>query len=277
MKRLLLVLLLVFPSIAQAASLSFPVNTAVVNCGSAAVLDNLGSSPFSIVQWVYPTGTGATALFASKENGTAEGWRAVFSSTNRYSLIIDGSTDWNYQSANNTITANTWQFYAGTFNSGNAAGQKINLYKGTPGVNATELSYASAVDGVNKTTESAQDMQIGALTTAGNLAFPGYIAFTGIWNRELTLGEIRDQQNNPHVTSGNILFVYTGYAGTGNQADWSGYAHTCTNTGGILAAGAPLGAAFGMADQSIDLYAYQPTLEERMFAYVGFDNLFATL
>ena len=218
-----------------------------VNCGSGASLDDL--SPFTWMAWIYPT------AFTSGRRLAEKG-----SSTQKVMLLSGTSGDWrlqvartvasNYITNDTPLALNTWKFVAATFDTGGGAGEIINLYTGGLNTIATESSYTSPADGSGAVTADASgDFVIGNVGVATfNQAFEGRIAFFGVWNRALSLGEIRAQQFRPHVTSGCVLFQYLGFAGTGTQPDYLGNANAGTVTGATVSDHVPIGPIWGRAD-----------------------------
>ena len=90
--------------------------------------------------------------------------------------------------------------------------------------------------------DAAEDACIGNKANDGT-PFIGRIAVTLLWNRALTLGELIDQQYNPHATSGCVGYWWL--HGTGTQPDLSGNANTGTVTGCAVADHVPLRPPFG--------------------------------
>ena len=140
------------------------------------------------------------------------------------------------------MTLNVWNFVAGCEDTGVAG----HVYTGSLTVSAVERAYGVSVLGTGtQFDDSSNSLVVGNKHAATfNQAFNGRIAFAGIWNRALSLGEIKDQQFYPHKTSGCVLFLHLGFTGTGTQPDWSGNANAGTVTGATVDAHVPLGNPF---------------------------------
>jgi hypothetical protein len=217
-------------------------STNKVDFGSAASLDNLGTA--TVLMWVYPTsvanalrhvltkanagGPNGWALFKTGANGTS--WALHrHRATNPQQVILPG------------VTANEWQLLGWVFNipAGNP-----KAFRGTLASIVSEVTNSPVNGAGTQVDDSASDLDLGARDT-GSDAAPMRVGWVGIWNRELSLGEIRDQQFRPHVTNGCVLFQAPGYAGTGTQPDWSGNGNAGTVTGATVAPHVPLGPLFG--------------------------------
>jgi hypothetical protein len=225
--------------------------------GSDASLDNL--DPFTCALWVYPTTVTGNRVFLSKSsaagspNGKFFGFEGA---TTRLQFIQDRvTTDSVYVTNLSALTTNKWWFIAVSFNSAGAAGEIVNIYQGDLSATLAEGTYSTATDGSGANRDdSAISLAVGNTTPASPAsAFQGRIAWCGVWNRELSLAELRMQQFRPHKTSGCVLFTHYGFNGTGAQPDWSGNANAGTVTGATVAEHVPLGPAFGW---DVDLPAY---------------------
>jgi hypothetical protein len=257
MKRILLIILLAATLAVPdtlVASLTFgAATTDRVNHGSAASLDNL--DPLTYALWVYPTTvTGNRSIIAKSSaagspNGKALGFDGA---STRLQFIVDRvTTDTNYVTNLSALTTNKWCFIAVTFNSGGAAGEIVNIYQGDFTAALAEGTYSTAADGSGANRdEAAISLSVGNTTPATPAsAFQGRIAWAGVWNRELSVSELRTQQFHPAKTSGNVLFVAYGFNGTGSQIDWSGNANAGTVTGASLTPDhVALGPLFGFDD-----------------------------
>lgn len=150
-----------------------------------------------------------------------------------------------YSSNNTPISTNAWKFIACTWDINASASNLGHIYIGDLSTIATEVTYGSQSDG-----SGAADTQNGNFFVGNNNAqttvYQGKIAFLGVWNRVLTLGEVIDQQFHRHVTSGCVEFMELGFNGTGTQPDWSGNGNpSIALTGATVSAHVPLGPLFG--------------------------------
>jgi hypothetical protein len=136
---------------------------------------------------------------------------------------------------------NTWNYVGFTFDIAGSANEVIQIYKGNLTTVAAEISYAYRTDGSGTlNSDAAANFSIGNASGYG-AAWPGTIAWFAHWNRVLTLAEVVEQQFNPHVTSGCVLFMHLGYNGTGTQPDWSGNGNNGTVTSATVSDHVPLG------------------------------------
>lgn len=220
------------------------VNTDRVNCGSGTTLDNL--TALTLMAWVYPTSNVSNKGIVNHFQGAADsGWELYTADAlGNIALEWAGDTYCFGQSTTTPLSSlNTWAFLAGcaTFTA------KPRLYTGTLAALASEVTYDVVYTaGITRHDDAARNLMLGNKDTAAtNLAFTGRIAWVGVWNRELALGEVQAQQFAPHVTSGCVGFFHLGFNGTGTQADWSGNGNNGTVTGATVAAHVPLRPPFG--------------------------------
>jgi len=207
-----------------------------VNCDSGASLDNVQVG--TLIVWCYPTSI-TTFGTATNKGGTM---RVRVKDTNTgdvyffYGRSVQGIDS---RSTANALVANAWQCIACRWDF-NGASSDQQIFVGSLTVAATEVSYANQSVGSGTNNNSADNLFVGNVSATGTASFPGRIAFAGLWNRYLTLGEIHAQQFRPHVTSGCVLFVELGYAGTSTQPDWSGNGNNGTVTGATVADHVPI-------------------------------------
>jgi hypothetical protein len=210
--------------------------------GTDSTLDNL--VPITVCSWVYPTtfDSNFRRIAIKRVDGTNE-WdfqisgalSGAFAFTRRYSVANAIAT-----SAASTLTTNTWSFVCAGFDGTLAP----KLYHGTLTTPVAEVSYngtPTAPSGTNGD-DSAGPLVVGHRPGLANSNVLGRIAWVGVWNETLTLGQLRAQQFRPRKTATSKLFVHYGYNGTGTQTDWSGLKHHGTLTGGAIGAHVPLGA-----------------------------------
>ena len=222
-------------------ALTFGVTTSSrVNHGSATVLDNL--DPFTVIMWMYPT-----TLTNGRRPYTkgAQNTFSIYGTAGDLSFERLRTTSTIYTTNNTPLaTLNKWYFVAFSFNSAGATGQIVNIYVGNLSTFAVEATYGTATDGSGSlNTDATANLIIGNRPVADS-AFQGRIAWVGVWNRELTLGELRAQQFRPHKTSGCVLFTHYGFNGTGTQPDWSGSGNPGTVTDATVSSHVPLGYPF---------------------------------
>ena len=206
------------------------------------------TSTFTILMWIYPTVANLSRRLLNKTNGgdVGEGW--VISRGGATATEWNGFVNRTVDSVSTTadFTLNAWQLLGMTFDTNDAA-QAIHLYRGTRTAALAETSYVGTpTAGSGAATDCAGKLIIGN-RVAADLPFQGSIAFVGLWNRVLTLAQMKDQQFHMRPTSGNVIFTYIGFNGTGTQPDWSGNRNAGAVTGATvtMSGGPPLNLAYG--------------------------------
>ena len=199
-----------------------------VNHGSTAALDDMANPTIAFI--FKPTNNSNTFRSLGGKGTNLEMFRrgvdgtriAISRSMSGTDAVVDVSTG---------LLTTGWNFAAFTCD----WLVDLHSYHGaypTPCVDTTfnEILGTGTLD-----TDAAADWTMGSNQgSLANGAIPYTIAWVGVWNRILTLGELQDQQFNPHVTSGCVLFSHYGWNGTGTQADWSGGVRNGTVTGATL-------------------------------------------
>lgn len=213
-----------------------------VDHGSAASLDDL--DPYTYLLWVYPTTLTNNRGFVGKGN-TTKNFKLNGTGGNLQIVVARATTSTSYITNDTPLsTLNKWYCIATSFESAAAAGEVVNIYSGDLSTTVAERTYGTSTDGSGAvTTDASASLIVG--NNASGTAFQGRIAVCLIWNRKLTLGEIKDQQFHPHKTSGCVLYSICGYNGTGTQADLSGSGNNGTVTGATQSDHVPLGPLFG--------------------------------
>ena len=153
-------------------------------------------------------------------------------------------TSTNYITNNNAITSGAWNCVAMTWDLGAAAGELVNIYRGTLTVALTECTYGTVTDGSG----TAGDDSAAPLTIAGdgtNTGCPGDYAVYMVCNTVLTLGQLRAWQFSPRRMTTAVDFKHLGFNGTGTQPDWSGTGNPGTVTSMTVAPHVPLCNFFG--------------------------------
>lgn len=215
-----------------------------VDCGNGASITDL--TTFSILMWVRPTTQTGSRRFWCKGAGANErsaSWRSA--DTNDVSFFVPRATTAGEARTAMDYGTGSWLFFAFTYSEGN--GPKV--YSGTLTTAAVEATYVGGYPVVGSgATKIDNDFQliIGNRTVASPVvAFQGDIATFMEWNRELTLGEIKQQQFRLMFTSGTVLFLELGWNGTGTQYDWSGNGNSGTVTGATVSNHVPISPPFG--------------------------------
>jgi hypothetical protein len=248
-----------------------------VNFGSGATLDNVTTG--TTVAWVYPTSLAADQRFWQKGlAGTGNYWGfAPDFSVGSGTLGIEiqrATSNCEAISVTGTLTANVWNFVCATWNTGGAAGDQ-RLYVGTLTANAAEASYSSQTAGSGSVGDNSGADLIGCNRSTGGIALVGRMAVVALWNRQLTLGEIIEQQWRPRPTSGCVLMAHLGYNGTGSQPDWSGNGNAGTVTGATVIDHVPVASPFAwVPDYSSYVVAGDPPLAGKLLTHLQSEGLF---
>lgn len=223
-------------------ALTFSGSADKLNCGSGSSLDDLNTA--TVLVWVYPTSLDTAPRRIAHKGLLGSGFRILSLGTTagEFRVAVERATvSLTADSTGAPVTTNAWQFLGGQWNTGGGDTDQ-KLFHGTLTTVVAEVSYSSRTAGSGAPISNASaDQIIGNQSNNGN-PFPGRIAWMGIWNRVLTLQEIRAQQFRPFCksTDGCVLFVHLGWAGTGTQPDLSGNGNNCTVTGATVADHAPL-------------------------------------
>jgi hypothetical protein len=224
-----------------------------VDYGSAAVLDNL--SQRTMLAWIYPTSVTtplAQAIYAKADGTSFSAYRSFYVAGSIGSTIYVDShraTTILKAESGTVLSNNVWQFVGGAVDeAATATDQK--LYWGSLSTAVAEVpTYASQQVGSgafgNDAAFNATLGNFSATVPQSWSRFIGRIAFFAMWNRVLTLNEIRQQQFRPYPTTGCVIFSHLGYNGTGTQANLSGQALNGTVTGATADIHVPLTAPFG--------------------------------
>jgi hypothetical protein len=186
--------------------------------GSATDIDN--QTTMTVALWVYPTTVTGTRVFISKvgSGGNTGGWRFIFdNASGNMNLRRDrATTQLNYTTNNNGLTANSWRCVAATFDTGANDG---HIYSGDLSSTMVEHTYGTSTGGSGAITggasDSANTMFVGNNSGTAS-AFQGRIAMVGVWARVLTLAELREWQFDPTPLGSSCrLFtnLYDGMAG----------------------------------------------------------------
>lgn len=217
--------------------------TDVINLGSGTSIDDL--DPFTFLYWINPTTlTGGRLLF--RKAGVGIKLLQISGTSGDVALQVQRAGGFtNYTTNTTPLSAlGTPVFLAGTYNSAAGAGQIHNIYKGTIAVPATECTYGTATDSSGATlADAAGDLNMGGRAGAST-AFQGLFYTTAVFNRELTLAEIRFFQwwmlgwySDSVIYPGLVAAHVYGVNGSGTQRDLTGNKNDGTVTGGTVSRG----------------------------------------
>lgn len=215
--------------------------TDAIDHGSASTLDDI--SPVTSLFWLrMPTASnGGSALIISEktESSYTTCVREFFvNDVNDYFQIefqLNGVSNALARSTE-TLSVSTWYFIGYSWDGSNAP----KLYRGSQTSEVSETGYAIQQAGVGVyITDAGENYKVGKHPIGTEKGWLGDIAWHGLWNRVLTLEEIRGQQANPTASANCVLFCNYGVDGTGSQTDQSGNANHGTVTGAVVGTAPP--------------------------------------
>lgn len=215
-----------------------------IDAGSASQLDDVRTG--TAVAWVYPTTNSGGERVWQKSNYGNSGPTMYLLSGGGFEAYIHRNTSDLYVSTGasaSEFSTNEWVFMAWVFDE-NGANSDQKLFIGKLDSIVAEVgSYSSQGAGSGSFDSNAsQPMYVGNGwgTDEDDKPFVGDYGFFGLWNRALTLGELRALQFQPRVTNGCLVFYDMGRSGTSTQVDWSGNGNNGTITGTTMANHIPL-------------------------------------
>lgn len=235
-------------------------STNVVNCQSGTSLDDITAG--TALAWVYPTTLTNDHVIMTKIGATYQGtnYLTISGGAANLRMSVDrATTDLIVSSSNSFLTTGKWWFVGSQWDLNGANGDQL-LYYGdlsTPAVAISSYVLQQVGSGA-RVSDAANSLGIGNKVAAEAFTcWAGRIAVVGLFNRRLTLTEIRTWQIRPYHASGGVLFIHLGWNGTGTQFDWSGNGNNGAVTGATVADHVPLGPAFGSAE-GIEFPAFAP-------------------
>lgn len=244
-KIIVILLLLILPNLTYAAFGNINGSGNYLDIAPKSSIANITGGTGTIMFWVYSTTTANTLANISGKTVTGGGWEIFKRAADGTQLRLSANratTAYSLDTLTGTLTANTWEFYAFTFDLAVSANNKI--YKGTLTSGLADVTGTVTLGSGSQSTDANRNMKL-LSNAAGDRGWHGSLATFQIFNRILTKGEIQAQQFRPHVTSGNVLFMHLGFNGTATQRDWSGKGNYGTTTGLTIKPHVPLGNLFG--------------------------------
>jgi hypothetical protein len=215
-----------------------------VNVGTSATLENHTAA--SYLAWVYTTTDTNSRRIYQKGLFAGNGARAlsIGAATPELSLQVNRATTILSAAANLSNFAayalNSWVCFAGVHDTGGANGDQ-KLYCGNLLAPLAEPSaYSAQSVGSGAPASNAGSSAFIANTSNTNAAFQGRIALVAVFNRVLSLAELRDLQYRPRPTRGCVGFWQLGRTGTSTQMDYSGNGNHGTVTGATFSHGPPI-------------------------------------
>ena len=218
------------------------VATAYVDCGSNAVLDDLGAVTF--IAWIKPTDLSVAQGFIGKVgNVDTSGWSARIRSGGQFQITRGRATaTMNTTTTDAGLTNGVWSCVAGVLN---ITGGTVKAYAGTLTALVAECAGTQTVGSGAILTDASLTQRLGARHPGSDGGWDGEIGPVAIFNRALTLGEIQSWQFDPRMMAGCVGFWLLGDNGTGTQPDYSGNGNAGTVTSAIQSDNPPLARRFG--------------------------------
>lgn len=170
-------------------------------------LDDLHT--LSVLMWVLPTTLTNGRFLWDKGNGT-KFWQLNGTTGSINWFVTNAGGGSQILTAAGTMSLNRWCFLAGTYAS---ADKTPRFYRGRLRYAAQEDTTAPTVGSGAENSEAGSAHFIGNGATV-NVSFQGAIAAFALFNRQLSLKEIRDWQFQPRYMAGCKVFMIPGYDGT---------------------------------------------------------------
>lgn len=201
-------------------------------------------STFTYIAWVKPTSYAANYIVSKRNDALSNGHRFIFASPGFLRLGVDrATTDVNYIASSRAVELNVWNCVAVSFDIN--ATPTTRLYRGSATTTIDLATNSTATNGAGALVgDSGISLNIGNVSTT-NSSLRGTMGPVGMFNRVLSLGEIRSWCYFPRVMSGSIGFYRLGFTGLSTQTDWSGLGLNGTITGATTTPDAPLRSPFG--------------------------------
>lgn len=219
------------------------VNTDTINCGSAARLDDIGgtNATQTYLGWFRASSLGSNRGLISKGFGFGNGGLGVLASdgAGNLQLCLDrAGTDLNrFTSGGNLMRVGQWRMIAVTVDLG--AASAVRLYSG--GVNRAadeHLTFTGSDGSGARVTDAGNDFLLGNLSIGSrNFAFVGDVGPCALFDRVLSLAEVRAWQAEPWKEIPNRIGLWLPGHKHGRVIDWSGNGNHGTPNGTQLVEG----------------------------------------
>lgn len=208
----------------------------IINCGSAAVLDDLAN--WTHCCWFRPDTTGEAGfgtMMRKNANDAALGKVFHVEATGSFrGAARRATTNLSLEASDNTITLGQWVFGAFTYD-----GTTGKLFKGSPGGAVAETSYKVNTQGAGALTSDSNGVLTIGNDITGATTFDGRIAYCRWFNAALTADELTAvMYNRPARPSALVFFMPL--IGASPEPDWSGNGSNGTVTGAVVADGPPV-------------------------------------
>jgi len=206
------------------SSRNFDADTEVINCGSAAVLDNIFDGGGTIMAWIYINEDIGSGRFLAKE-GSLIGWQFYYrSSTNVISFLQYFTTNYRREDTT-TVNINEWIHCAATYNSNSSSNRPSMYLNGI--LNASTIGVSPSG---SRQSDAAQSFCIGN-NTANNGPFRGLVCYAQAFDRILSAAEINEAMIRPGSIRTNLVGYWPCLGSDSPERDLSGNGNTGTVTG----------------------------------------------
>lgn len=226
-------------------SRNFANSTDIIKHGTSTAFDNQAAMTFCA--WINPSNLNSDeeGVILKVKNSTFAGSQLTVgdlfagASTNSYWFFVaHATTHAESHGAIGSITIGSWKFIAGTFIDGGGAPK---LYQGTTPEDLVEATYSVQIAPVG----ARDDDSVGGPTVGGrwngsavDIPFPGKIQYPAIFNRVLTLAELKVVMEFP-LNIKNGLLLMPRYGSASPERDLSGNGNDGTVTGATVSADEP--------------------------------------
>lgn len=209
---------------------------------SPASLDNLPA--ISISAWIYPVtiGENTAGFIMTKNTGNSQngGWLflgvgSIIGRTNALEFVVDATgTDLDKGTVDNTLTLNTWNHVAVTWDGVITTASSVHIY-----VNGVEATYQTSTNGTGtRVSDATSSLYLGNASSVDR-TFNGRIDDAKVYNYVRTQAQITEDMNGGHPAPGSPVGSAVGHwkfdEGYGTTANNYGNGGT-TLTGAITAA-----------------------------------------
>lgn len=202
--------------------------------------------PFTILVWVFVTTlTNQRVIWSNTGTTTGNRLFRLSGTTGDVQLaVVRATTNTLYTTNNTPLSAtSTWVFLAATFNSAGAAGQIVNIYKGTLGTLATECTYTAPTDGAGAVAAySGGGTPRWGNGNSGTVAIQGRECVSAAFGTEMSQADIQSWQREPRNSVAGVTAVeFKRFGKDGADGiDYTGNGNS-TVTGATQSDGAPIG------------------------------------
>jgi hypothetical protein len=214
------------------------VNSDRVTIPNAASHQSLAT--LSMVAWHYPTTATAGYIIHKVEVASGGRWnfnRDSATSTRWKMGHVTNAVSANYQT--DDFTLNEWQFFSATWDF-NTPG--YHIYRGKLNRPASEVSYVLQTAPTGSLIASTGNLMLGNNAVGLTSALVGVLPFVGLYNRVLTLEEVRAIQRGDLIWRGLVGLWRLGRNGLGLVIDESGTGNHGVLTGTVPTDGLPMAA-----------------------------------